>query len=254
MNVVRYEVEDGVCTLTLDRPEALNAFSPELMSDVAAGFLRATDDEAVKVVIVTGEGRAFSAGADLKAMGNRPAEPPKYDFATMLNAIIDCPKPTIVAANGLGVGIGMTIFGIVDFAYVAESSRFRTPFSSLGLTAEAGSTYTFSRLVGHQKAAWILLSGQWFSGADMVDMGLAMEVVPDDELMDAARGKATSLAKLPLASLMKTKELMLEPHREAIKAAFKRENQALAELAGGPANKEALAAFMEKREADFTGL
>ena len=252
MSVVKYECNAGVCTLTLNRPDALNAFSPDLMSDLCQAFLYATSDDSARVVVLTGAGRAFSAGADLKSMaGGNNQEPPEYDFKSMLDAIIDFPKPFIVAANGLGVGIGMTILGLADLAFVAESSRFRTPFSSLGLTAEAASTYSFSRLMGHQKAAWVLMSGEWVTGSECVELGLATEVIADSDLMESVNEKAATLARLPLASLIETKALMMEPHRQAMKDAIKRENAGLAKLAGGPANKEAIAAFMEKREPDF---
>ena len=251
MPVVQYDVDNQICTLTMDRPEALNAFNPEMMHDLCAAFFRATDDVAVKVIVLTGAGRAFTAGADLKAMGNGKPKPGKHDFSDMLNAIVDCPKPLLIAANGLGVGVGMTILGLADLSFVAASSRFKAPFSSLGLTAEAGSTYTFSRLMGPQKASWVLLSAEWFSAAECVEMGLAKQVVPDEQLMEFVYKEAATLAKLPLASLVKTKELMMAPHIEAMKAAFDRENRVLAELLDGPANKEALSAFMEKREADF---
>ena len=251
MPVVRYDVVDQICTLTMDRPDALNAFNPEMMHDLCAAFLRAACDTAVKVIVLTGAGRAFTAGADLKAMGNSKPEPDKHDFSDMLNAIVDCPKPFLIAANGLGVGVGMTILGLADLSFVAASSRFKAPFSSLGLTAEAGSTYTFNRIMGPQNAAWVLLSAEWFSAEECVEMGLAVKVVPDKQLMEFVYEKAATLAKLPLASLMKTKELMMAPHIEAMKTAFERENRGLAELVGGPANKEALSAFLEKREANF---
>ena len=251
MSVVIYEVKEKICTVTMDRPDALNAFNPQMMHELCKAFLKAAEDEKVKVIILTGSGRAFTAGADLKSMGSGRPEPGQHDFADMLNAIIDCPKPFIIAANGLGVGVGMTILGLADIAILAESAKFRTPFSTLGLTAEAGSTYTFSRLLGPQQAAWVLMSAEWFSATDCVNMGLAKQVVPDADLSKAVYQQAEVLASLPIASLIKTKELLMAPHKDALKAAFERENRGLAELLGGPANKEAIAAFMEKRDAEF---
>ena len=97
MPVVQYDVDNQICTLTMDRPEALNAFNPEMMHDLCAAFLRATDDAAAKVIVLTGAGRAFTAGADLKAMGNGNPDPNRHDFSDMLNAIVDCPKPLLIA-------------------------------------------------------------------------------------------------------------------------------------------------------------
>ena len=169
-----------------------------------------------------------------------------------MHSIIDFPKPFITAANGLGVGIGMTIHGVADLVFMAESAKFRAPFSSLGLTAEAASTYTFSRLLGHQKASWALLSGEWFTARECLAMGLALEVIPDDKLMQIVYEKAAQLAALPLASLMQTKKLMVAPHVEAMKSAVYEEAVGLENLAGGPANIEAIDAFLNKRDPDFS--
>ena len=253
MTTVSSHIENSICTITLDRPDALNAFNSQMMHDLCMAFLQATEDETAKVIVLTGAGRAFSAGADLKSMGGTP-DPDKKTLNEMLVAIIDCPKPFLIAANGLGVGIGMTILGLADLVIVAESAKFKAPFSSLGLTAEAASTYTFSRLMGHQQAAWVLLSSEWFSANQIVDMGLAAEVVPDDDVLDRTYEKARVLANLPLASLVQTKTLMQQHHRPAMKQAIIDEGKGLAALAGGQANREAIKAFLEKRQADFSEL
>jgi enoyl-CoA hydratase/carnithine racemase len=250
---VSIETRDFIRTITLDRPDALNAFNADMMDELCDAFLDAATDEHVRVVVLTGAGRAFSAGADLKTMGGLP-DPNKHDLPELMASMIDFPKPFLIAANGLGVGIGMTIHGVADMSFMAESARFRSPFSSLGLTAEAASTYTFSRLMGHQKACWALMSGQWFTAAECVEMGLAVAAVPDDKLMETVFEKAGMLAKLPLGSLMQTKQLIQAPHREAMKKAVHEEGKGLAALAGGPANREAISAFLEKREPDFTNI
>ncbi len=249
MGVVTTHIEHHIAKITMDRPAALNAFNAQMFDDLCDAFLAAAADEKVKVAVLTGAGRAFSAGADLKA--GRGGES-RHGLEGLLFALIDFPKPLIVAANGVGAGIGCTIFGLSDMTYVAESSRFRCPFSALGLTAEASSTYTFPRMLGHQRASWILLSSQWISARECVDAGLALEVFADDEFMDKVIEKATILAKLPLASLIKTKELLRAPHRQAMRDAVLTENIGLNELVGGPANVEAIKAFADKREPDFS--
>jgi len=250
---ISIKTEAFVRTVTMDRPEALNAFNPDMMHELCDAFLEAATDNDVRVLVLTGAGRAFCAGADLKAMGAKP-DPAKHDFLTMLHSVIDFPKPFLIAANGLGVGIGMTIHGLCDLCIMARSARFKTPFSSLGLTAEAASSYTFGRLLGHQKASWVLLSGDWFTAQECVDMGLAAAVVDDEDLMKAIYEKANTLAALPLESLMQTKKLLQAPHVEAMKEAAIKEGVGMKRLAGGPANKEAIAAFLEKREPDFSNL
>ncbi|PDH37162.1 MAG: crotonase [OM182 bacterium MED-G24] len=252
MTVVDRQTTDGITTVTLDRPDALNSFNNTVFDELCDTFLAAATDEQCKVLVLTGAGRAFSAGADLKAKGNDIT--PRHGLAGLLESIIDFPKPFIVAANGLGVGIGCTILGLADVAFAAESARFRCPFSSLGITAEASSTYTFPRLLGHQRASWILLSAEWVSSADAKDAGLVNEVFPDEGFLEAAIDKARVLAALPKDSLIQTKDLIVGPQREAMKAAVRSENAALDRLSGGPANQEAIAAFKEKRTADFSSL
>ena len=251
METVKIHTQDAVQTVTLNRPESLNAFNGQLMDDLADAFLEAAKDTSVKVLIVTGEGRAFSAGADLSEKG-RAVNPPKHGLAGLLDAIVDFPKPFLLAVNGLGVGIGATICGLADFTYMAESARLRCPFSALGLTAEAGSTYSFPRMMGRQKANWFLWAAEWMSAQECVDAGLALEVLPNDQLLDRVNEQAAKLAALPLSSVMKTKEVMMAPHKAGLKANILKENEGLAVLTGAPANVEAITAFMQKREPDFS--
>lgn len=253
MTAVTVSTTNFVRTVTMDRPNSLNSFNPDMMDELCHAFLDAAIDDSVRVLVLTGAGRAFSAGADLKSMGS-PADPSKKDLRAMMDSFIDFPKPFITAANGLGVGIGMTIHGVADMVFMAESAKFRAPFSSLGLTAEAASTYTFSRLLGHQQASWALLSGEWFTAKECLDMGLALAVIPDEKLMDVVYEKADKLAALPLESLIQTKKLLTAPHIEAMKSAVYEEAVGLASLAGGPANKEAISAFLEKRDPDFSNI
>lgn len=253
METLNVKNEGAVRVVEMNRPDALNAFNSQMFDDVCDAFLEAGDDDSVKVILLTGAGRAFTAGADLKEMGRRTGNP-RHGLPGMLEAIIDFPKPFMLAVNGVGAGIGATICGLADFVYMSEDARLRCPFSALGLTAEAASTYTLPRLMGHQRAAWFLLSSEWMTAGDCLDAGLAMEVFAADELMPRAMAQAQILAALPVASLKKTKALMMAPIRQDLKEAYVRENQGLAELLGGDANKEALAAFREKRDPDFTGL
>ena len=251
METLNIKDENAVRTVEMDRPDALNAFNGQLMDDLCDAFLDATADDSVKVLLLTGAGRAFSAGADLKEMG-RSQYQPKHGFGPMLEAIIDFPKPFVIAVNGVGAGIGATICGLADLVYMSEKARLRCPFSALGLTAEAASTYTFPQLMGRQKANWFLLSAEWWDANTCLEAGLALDVLDADALMPHAMAQAQKLAALPVASLKKTKTLMMDPIRQQLKDSAIAENEGLAELAGGPANIEALTAFREKREPDFS--
>ena len=244
--------EEGVRTLTLNRPEKLNAFNDAQFDALADAVNEAGTDDTVKVIVLTGAGRAFSAGADLS--GDRFGKNIRYGFPGCVDVLIDLEKPLLLAINGLGVGIGATIVGLADAAFMAESALLRCPFSALGLTAESCSTYTFPMLMGRHKASWFLLSAEWLSAQQCAEAGLIAEVLPDNGFLSAVQGKAAALAKLPMASLRQTKELIMAPHRDAMRVAAKAENEGLANLRGGPANLEAVTAFTEKRDPDFSGM
>jgi len=251
--MVRVNDEAGVRTIALNRPEALNAFNAQQFNDVTEALLDAQDDAACRVVVLTGTGRAFSAGADLTEMGRSGPRPP-HGFPEMLEVIFDFPKPFVVAVNGLGVGVGATIVGIADFAFMAESARLRCPFSELGLVAEAASTHTFPALMGRQQAMWFLMAAEWMDAAACKAAGLVLDVFADDGFGAAVQAKAAHLAALPTESLSHMKRLIADPGRERLHEAAAAENATLGQLVGGPANREALAAFQEKRKPDFSKL
>ena len=246
--------ENRVMTLTFNRPEALNAFNNSAYVGLLDGFLDAQSDSGIAVVVLTGTGRAFCAGQDLGEMNarNNGEEGEPSQFPSMLKVLAHFPKPVIAAVNGLGVGIGMTILSHCDLVLMSSSARLRTPFPQLGLAPEAGSSYTFARVMGWQNAVYTLMSGRWFSAQECLDMGLAWRVCEPDELMEETYAVARELAANPIPSLVATKELMLASGRsvEAM-AAHERENTAYASLLGAPANEEAVKAFLDKREADF---
>ena len=251
MNHLSIKDDTGVRTVEMNRPKALNALNTEMMDELADSFIEASTDDTVKVIVLTGAGRAFSAGADL---AGRSDYKPRHGLAGMVEAMIDFPKPFIIAVNGLGVGYGATVCGLADTVVMAESARLRAPFSALGLNAELASTFTFPRLMGRQDASWFLLSAEWMDAQQCKATGLAQSVVPDDSLLEEAHSKARILAKLPLSSLLATKALIMDPLRDHMKAAMREENANLDKLSGAPANKEAIKAFIEKREPDFTDL
>ena len=243
----------AVRSLLLDRPEALNAFNNRMFDQLADALLLAADDDSVKVVVITGAGRAFSAGLDLASIGDDEPKP-KHGFPGLYEAFLEFPKPLLLAINGLGVGFGCTICGLVDLVFMAQSARLRCPFSALGLTAEAGSTITFPALLGHQAATWALMSSEWLDAETCQRLGLAFATVADEELLAVTLQHAEILAAQPLASLMTTKELLMAPRRDALREADELEGVAMASLMGGAANREAVAAFKQKRTADFTKL
>jgi enoyl-CoA hydratase/carnithine racemase len=243
--LVQIDDANGVRTLTLNRPEALNAFN-EALYDAATVALRGADeDPTVAVVLLTGAGRAFSAGNDLMEMQARIADPGfqpgEYGFPGMIAALTSLRKPLIVAVNGLGVGVG------ADLVFMSSTARLKCPFTSLGVAPEAASSYLLPQLVGRQNAAWLLMSSEWVDADEAVRMGLAWRVCAQDDLLPVARRHAEVLASRPIPSLVAVKQTIVEPTRAAITAALEREYAQFAELMGGTANADALAEFVEGR-------
>ena len=157
------DIEDRgrVRLLTLNRPDALNAFSEALYDATAQALIDSAADPDVAVVVLTGTGRAFCAGTDLVEMGARNpggggVEPGVHGFAGMIDQMDSFPKPFICAINGLAIGVGATMLGFADLAFMSSEARLRCPFSSLGVAPEAASSYTFPLLLGRQQAMWTL--------------------------------------------------------------------------------------------------
>ncbi|MCA1008248.1 enoyl-CoA hydratase/isomerase family protein [Rhodococcus hoagii] len=253
-------VEDSarVRTITLDRPEALNAFNEVLYDAATEAFLDAADDPNVAVVLLTGNGRAFSAGTDLREMQALNTDPNyqrgKQGFNGLVDALAAFPKPLICAVNGVALGAGATILGFADLTFMSSTARLRYPFTNLGVVPEAAASYLMPALIGRQNAAWALMSSEWIDAEQAKVMGLAWQVCEPDELVKTAREHAETLASKPISSLVAVKRTMTEPLRAAIADARERENACFREMLGGPANAEALAAFTEGRPADFTKL
>lgn len=259
MSLVLVEDEDRVRTLTLNRPENLNAISEALLDALGEELLRAATDDAVATVVLTGSGRAFSAGADLFELAQRNADPEgfvmgKHSFLGVLKAMLDLPKPLIMAVNGLALGAGATFLGYADLVFLSTAARLKCPFTDLGVGPEAGSSFLLPHLIGRQNAAWLLMSSEWISAEEAHEMGLVWKVCAPDQLMPTALEHAKVLASKPISSLAAIKDTMWAPIRAEVEAAQHREAEHFKRLLGGPANAEALAAFAEGRPGDFTDL
>jgi enoyl-CoA hydratase/carnithine racemase len=249
--ILQVDDENRVRTLTLNRPDVLNAFNEALYEATAEALRLAADDPDVAVVLLTGAGRAFSAGNDLKEMQARITDPEMANqgshFTTMIDALTRFPKPLICAVNGVGVGIGTTILGYADLVFMSATARLKCPFTSLGVAPEAASSYLLPQLIGRQNAAWLLLSSEWVSADEALAMGMVWKVCEPEDLLAEARRHAEILASRPIPSLIAVKQSIVEPTRPDIAAATERENAHFAELLGGQANAAALADFTAKR-------
>ena len=252
--MIRIDDDERVRTLTLDRPDKLNAFNDALYDATAAALADAAVDPAVAVVVITGTGRAFSTGTDITEMsslatGEDSGE--SHGFPGLVDQLVAFPKPLLCAVNGLALGIGATILGYADLVFMSTEARVRCPFTDLAVAPEAASSFTFPLLLGRQDAAWVLMSSEWFSAEECLAMGLAWKVCAPDELMDETLARAKVLAAKPIASLIETKRTITAGLRDGLVAARAREDQAFIRLLGQPANIEAFTAMAERRPPDF---
>ena len=227
--MIRISDDAAVRTITLDRPEVLNAFDTALYRAAGAALEEARADDEVKVVVITGSGRAFSAGQDLAEL-ERIASGESYEsgFPALLDALGAFDKPLIAAVNGVAVGIGFTMLAHCDLVFVAEGARMRTPFGELGVPPEAASSWLFPQRVGWQRAAHILMANAWVSSEQAVEYGIALERVPDGEVVGRAQAEAAAIARAPLAALRAIKTTMLDGQRDQVAAARRREDRAFA--------------------------
>jgi enoyl-CoA hydratase/carnithine racemase len=228
-------VEDhgAVRLLTLDRPGALNAFDSPLYRAAGVALDAAREDDAVKVAVLTGAGRAFSAGQDLDEMARLAAgEAVESGFPVLLEALQGFDKPLVAAVNGPAVGIGFTLLPHCDLVLASEGARFRTPFAELGVPPEAASSYLFPARMGWQRAAEVLFTSPWLSAEDAVACGIALRVVPATDLLAEALALASTVAAAPLPALRAIKSTMLAARADAVAAARAREEAAFAEVLG----------------------
>jgi enoyl-CoA hydratase/carnithine racemase len=257
--VLRIDDRGRVRLLTLDRPDQLNAFNDALYDALRDAFTDAGHDDDVAVVVLTGAGKAFTAGQDLAELTDPPRyerdgdDPADHGFRPMITVAATFPKPLIAAVNGLGVGIGCTILAHCDIVLVADTARLRAPFVSLGVVPEAASSRLFPERMGWQAAAELLYTAQWLDADAAVDTGLARRKVAHERLLVEALELADRIAAMPITSLVETKKLLLEA-RGDLSPLLDREFDQFLSMVGGPANAEAIAAFREKRDPDFSTL
>jgi enoyl-CoA hydratase/carnithine racemase len=229
---VAVEDRDNIRVLVLDRPQKLNAFTAEGYRALKARLDAAAADPDVAVCVLTGRGRAFSAGVDLTEM-SRPGGSAELgtDFDPLLQCLARFPKPLVAAVNGLAVGFGATLLLHCDLVVVDETAEIRMPFVSLGTCAEAGSSWLLPLRVGPQQASWIVLSGTALSADDAVACGLALARAPTGGAVDEALARAGRLAVHSVAALVANKGLLRHGFAERIVEVWEREKEAMAAMA-----------------------
>jgi 2-(1,2-epoxy-1,2-dihydrophenyl)acetyl-CoA isomerase len=256
-DALRWEVDGGIATITLDRPDALNSLEASLKKDLLAAFREAGRDRAVRVVILTGAGRAFCVGQDLKE--RLAPDPAPLDvevrerFNPLVMAIRLLDKPVIAAVNGVAAGAGASLAFACDLRIAAEHASFVLAFGRIGLVPDTGATWLLPRLVGLGRASELLLLADPLPAAEALRIGLVNRVVPGDELAAQARRLAMSLAEGAPRAMALTKRAMRRALESGFEATLDYE-ASLQGIAGRTADHaEGLAAFVEKRPPRFTG-
>jgi enoyl-CoA hydratase/carnithine racemase len=252
-DTVLLDLRDGIAVVTFNRPRQRNAFNRQMWCEARDLLRELLDDPRARVVIVTGSGEGFSAGQDLSEMSAAPGHA-EHPFGSFMDVLVAFDKPLLAAVNGVGVGIGLTMLLHCDVVYVAEEARLRAPFVPLGVVPEAAASYMLPLVVGYQRAAEVLYTGDWIDAERAVGLGIASRVCSREELLPALRAVAAKIAAGPPGSIRHTKRLLLATRADQVRAARAREDAGFVERVGTPENMEAIMAFFEKRPPDFSKL
>jgi 2-(1,2-epoxy-1,2-dihydrophenyl)acetyl-CoA isomerase len=246
-----------VLTLTLNRPERLNALTGDLLDSLAAALRSAASDDSLRAVVVTGAGRAFCSGLDLKAAAEAAASVDVRreladHYAPVIRTMRDMPKPVIAAVNGPAAGAGFSLALAADLRIAAESASFVMAFVRIGLVPDAGSTYLLPRLIGPARAAELMMLGDAVDTQRALDIGLVSRVVPDAELLPAALAIASRLAAGPRSIAFIKEALALSPGND-LDAQLGVEERLQTEATKTQDFFEGVGAFLQKRPPSFTG-
>jgi enoyl-CoA hydratase/carnithine racemase len=254
---IKTTLSNHVATVEIDRPQKKNAITGEMYLALAQAVRDANADPAVRSVLITGQPGVFTAGNDLEdfvrsSQGQGQGEGGELPSVAFMRSLVACEKPVIAAVTGLAVGIGTTMLLHCDLVYVAQDARMSMPFVGLGLVPEFASSLMLPALVGHAKAAELLMLGEPFWAEQAVTLGIANAVLPAGDVIDHARRVAERFNALAPAAVRETKKLMKQPGTDAVLRAIAAEVAVFSDRLGSPEAREALAAFFQKRKPDFS--
>jgi enoyl-CoA hydratase len=263
MDLTSYELlrlrrDGGVLHASFDRPGALNAFDAAMESQFQRFLYEVSRDDATQVVVLSGEGKAFSAGGDLRAIQgliDQPASfyPSLVDGKRLITQMLDCPKPLIAKINGAAIGVGCTVALFCDVSFAAEHAKLADPHVAIGLTAGDGGAVIWPQLVGFNRAKEFLFTGEALSAAEAERLGLINHAVPADELDARVDAYARKLAAMPARALQWTKATINIPLKQ-LAASMMDASLAFEVLSNGTHDhREAVAALVEKRKPEFSG-
>ena len=253
---VKYErPAEGAALITLARPDKLNSFNRQLRADLTAALARANADDAVRAVVMTGEGRAFCAGADVSAvdeMGN-VEDVLNTEYAGFLNIIQSTPKPVIAAINGPAAGIGMTTALTCDLRVMGEGAYLMSAFANIGLVPDGGLSYLLTQEVGYARAYQLAIEAEKIDAKRALDWGLVNRVVPDAQVVENALQWASSLAQRAPVAMALTKRAFRSAAQQGLKNAMAYEAMLQRQAIATEDCAEGVAALFEKRKPVFKG-
>jgi 2-(1,2-epoxy-1,2-dihydrophenyl)acetyl-CoA isomerase len=260
-NTIKLEQDGAVCVLTLNRPDRLNALTVEVAHDFVSAINEATEKQS-RAIVLTGEGRAFCAGGDLREMQEIAGREGRLEAffdepLRLLNQAIllirQTPIPFIAAVNGVASGGGCNLALACDLVIAAESAKFNQAFVKIGLSPDCGGTFILPRLVGWRRAAELMFTGDMITAQQALEMGMINSVVADGELMSSARDLASRLASAPTAAIAQVKRLLESSATNDYPSQLELERQAQIESGRTKDFREGVAAFLEKRPPRFIG-
>lgn len=254
-DIVNYEQTGAVAVITLNRPDAMNAFTMELSNDLQLALEQAAGDDAVRVIVLTGEGRCFSAGADLKAgfEGRNVFGKLHYEYRPVFSAIATMSKPVIAAVPGSAAGIGMSLALHCDLLVMADDAFLLSPFTTISLVPDGGLSWLLVRQLGYRRAFQLSIEAERIPADRCVELGLANKIVPAETLQSTALEWAQALAKRAPRSLEATKKTMRHAVDNDWASTFNMEADWQQALVGSEDNLEGVSAFFEKRDPQFKG-
>jgi 2-(1,2-epoxy-1,2-dihydrophenyl)acetyl-CoA isomerase len=262
-DAVLYEVADGLATITLNRPDAMNALDTETKNALRDTLHAAGDDPAVRAVLLTGSGRAFCVGQDLKEhigllaavreTGGNAMSTVGDHYNPIALAIAGMPKPVVAGVNGVAAGAGAGFAFAADYRVVADSASFNTSFAGVALTADSGVSWTLPRLIGHGRAAELLLFPRSVSAQEALELGIAGKVVPAADLAAEAQAVARRLAQGPTLAYAAIKESLAYAAGHSLSEALAKEEELQMRAGASADHRIAVDAFVHKRKPTFLG-
>ena len=253
------EKSDGIATITLNRPKALNALNMQMGRELLAASIDCDEDSAVRAVLLKGSGRAFCAGGDVTDFAKQGDDAPAFikELTTYLHGAISRfvrgDAPVIAEVHGAVAGAGLGLVCMSDLAIAADTAKFTTAYQNIGLTPDGSSTYFLPRLVGFRRAQELFLTPRTLSADEAADWGIVTRVVTENTLTEEASKLASKVASGPTLAYGRAKALLTSSTSESLETQMELESRGIATSAGSDDFREGLSAFAEKRKADFRG-